>query len=123
MQIKIDDLAKTVMAELKDYSREMAGALKAESKEIAKACVQELKTTSPYDNGDYSKGWTSTTSYESDREICITVHNKDHYQHTHLLEDGHANVDGGRTPSKPHIGPAADNAAAKLEKAAEVIAG
>ena len=118
MQIKIDDLAKTVMAELKDYSREMAGALKAESKEIAKACVQELKTTSPYDNGDYSKGWTTTTTYESDREICVTVHNKDHYQHTHLLEDGHA-----RTPSKPHIGPAADNAAAKLEKAAEVIAG
>lgn len=123
MSIPIDGLAEAIAAELQDYQQEVVDDLKDSVHDAAKACLKEIKANSPADSGDYRKGWKLKTAYESGNDIRLQVYNKDHYQLTHLLEDGHANVDGGRTPGKPHIGPAADNAAVALEKNVKVKVG
>ena len=116
MAVKVDELADAVADALREYSEELMEDVKESVKSSAKACVAELKTTSPELTGSYKKGWRVKTAFESDSDIRLQVHNSTDYQLTHLLEDGHANVDGGRTPGKPHIGPAADKAAQLLEK-------
>lgn len=123
MSIPIDGLAEAIAAELQDYQQEVVDDLKDSVHDAANACLKEIKANSPADSGDYRKGWKLKTAYESGNDIRLQVYNKDHYRLTHLLEDGHANVDGGRTPGKPHIGPAADNAAAALEKNVKVKVG
>lgn len=116
MAIKIDELADAVTDALREYSEELMENVKDSVNSSAKACVAELKTTSPEDTGRYKKGWRVKTAFEDNDDIRLQVHNATDYQLTHLLEDGHANVNGGRTPGKPHIGPAADKAAQLLEK-------
>lgn len=123
MAIPIDELAQAVIAELHAYQQEVIDDLKDSVNDAGKACLNEIKANSPADSGDYRKGWKLKTAYESETDIRLQVYNKDHYQLTHLLEDGHANVDGGRTPGRPHIGPAADRAAVRLEKNVKVKVG
>lgn len=123
MSIKIDELATAIAEELHEYSREVTEDLKKSVQETSKACVAELKTTSPEDTGSYKKGWRAKTAYESDTDIRVQVHNKTDYQLTHLLEDGHAKVGGGRVGGQPHIAPAAENAAQLLEENVKVRVG
>lgn len=122
-QVSVDQLAQAVTEALTEYRDEVTEDLKASVKAVAKLTVKELKKTSPRDTGDYAKGWVSTKAYESREDIRIQVHNKKHYQLTHLLEDGHAKRGGGHVDGKPHIGPAADNASRRLEKEVKVKVG
>lgn len=116
MAVKIDGLADAVADALREYREETTEEIKASVRSSAKACVAELQANSPEDTGAYKKGWRVKTAYEDDTDIRLQVHNATNYQLTHLLEDGHANVSGGRTPAHPHIASAADNASQILEK-------
>lgn len=118
--IKIGDLAKVVTAELKDYRQNVVDGLKADVRKTARECRQEVRDNSPVKSGEYKAGWATKTDFESTDDIRMTTYNKNKPQITHLLEDGHANVDGGRTEGIPHIGPAADNATQKLAERAKV---
>lgn len=123
MSVKIDGLAEAVVQELQAYSSEVAEEVKASVKETAKVCVKTLKQTSPKDTGAYAKDWKARKAYESANDIRMQVHNAKHYQLTHLLEDGHAKVSGGRVKGKPHIQPAADAASELLEKDVKIRVG
>lgn len=123
MAIPIDALADVLAQELEDYNRDVTDILKVSVKESAKACVSELKATSPELTGSYAQGWRARTAYDGPTDIRMQVHNKTDYQLTHLLEDGHANVDGGRTPAYPHIGTAAEKASEFLEKNVKIKVG
>lgn len=116
MAVKVNDLAAAVAESLREYSEETMEQVKKSVNSSARTCVAELQTTSPEYTGSYRKGWRVKRAYESSSDIRLQVHNKTDYQLTHLLEDGHANRDGSRTPGHPHIGPAADNAAKLLKK-------
>lgn len=120
MTIRITGLADAVTNALREYRQEVVDDLKACVKATAKECLKEVQVNSPADTGEYREGWQARKAYESDSDIRMEIHNPKHYQLTHLLEDGHANVDGGRTPGYPHIGPAADHAAERLENDAKV---
>lgn len=73
--------------------------------EIAKQAIAELKQKSPRGRRrKYYKGWTKKTSRKSSRYI-VKIHNKTDYKLTHLLEYGHATVNGKRTRAFPHIKP------------------
>lgn len=116
MAIKIDSLANAIAGALEEYSQDVTDAVKASVRDAAKACVAELKTASPSLTGSYANGWRAKVAYEDLTDIRMQVHNATDYQITHLLEDGHAKVNGGRVPAYPHIGAAADNASELLEK-------
>lgn len=120
MSIKVDDLVEAVRGELEEYANEVTGDVKQAVKEVAKATVKEVKAKSPVKSGKYKKSWGQTTTYEAAESIQVTIHNKKRYMLTHLLENGHALRNGGRTKAYPHIKPAEDFAARELEKAVVV---
>ena len=103
MGIKISELANEIEKCLDEYSIEVTKALEDTKIDLAKTAVTELKATSPRSNtkrsGTYAKGWKRTK-----RGKVYIVHNKE-YQLTHLLEKGHAKVNGGRVPAQKHIEP------------------
>ena len=122
MDISIDDLADTLAEELAGYSQEVTDDLKREVKQVAKEMVAELKSTSPRgDSGDYAAGWASTTESESRHMIQVRVYNRKKPTLTHLLENGHAKVNGGRVEGKPHIRPAEQAAEKRLENKVVVM--
>lgn len=96
---------------LEDYTKEVKEQTDKAFEQTAKEAVQKLRQTSPRGNGKnagaYAKSWT--VKRERDKRTglyTVTVHNKDHYQLTHLLEEGHDLPQGGRwEPSKQHIEP------------------
>ena len=63
-----------------------------------------LRAVSPHKSGDYSRGWTMG-HFQAGADVGYRVKNEDNYQLTHLLEKGHAKVNGGRVSAKVHIRP------------------
>lgn len=112
--VDIDDLADAIAEELRAYSDEVAEQLKADIKQVAKECVKDIKKNAPKDTGTYKKGWKVKVAYENEDDIRVVIHNRKHYQLTHLLEHGHAKVGGGRVEGKTHIRPAEQRAEEKL---------
>lgn len=74
---------------------------------IAREIVEELKTKAPKETGQYASGWTYRREERSDgfggKMVVYIVHNKDRYQLTHLLNNGHATVSGGWVNGDQHI--------------------
>ena len=120
MSIKIDDFLETVSCELEEYAGEVAAGLKKSIKTVAKETVREVKKNSPTDTGEYKKSWGQTTVRETSGSLVISVHNRKHYRLTHLLENGHALVGGGRTRAQPHIAPAEKFAERELWRKIEI---
>lgn len=121
-KVKVDGLAKAIAAELAAYDQEVTDGLKKEVRQVAKEMVTQLKQTSPRDSGEYASGWKAKVEHESAQDIRERVYNAKKTSLTHILENGHAKVNGGRVEGTPHIGPAEQQAADKLENKAKVVA-
>lgn len=113
MKTTINNLDKAFMDVLNEYKSACDVNADEAVKYTAKEAVQELRKANPPGSGKYgswkayNKGWTVT---QTKKDKSATVHNKDHYQLTHLLEKGHALVQGGRSKAFPHIAPVAEQA-------------
>ena len=118
--IPIDKLSPVIETELGKYSQEVADQIKQDVKDVAKECVAEIKQKSPKRTGKYRRGWRAEVAYESNEDIRVIVRNKTAWQLTHLLEFGHAKVNGGRVEGRPHIGPAEQRAKKSLLQKAKV---
>lgn len=118
--MKIDGMADAIVRELSAWSKEIVGALKEEVQAVGEDTAKELRQTSPKRRGAYARDWASKVTYDDWQDIRVTVYNKRHYQLTHLLENGHAKVNGGRVNGIPHISVAEENAARDLEKKVKV---
>lgn len=119
VKISVDELASTIMKELNDYSDEIAEKIKKSAKKVARDCASELKSTSPEQTGEYASGWKTKVAFENRGNIRIIVHNAKKPRLTHLLEKGHAKVNGGRVAAIPHIKPAEEKAKAEFVKKVE----
>lgn len=121
--VSIDDLATAVAKELSEYSQDVNDKLKDEVKQVAKECRDEIAQNSPVRTGKYKKGWKTDVEYEGKDDIRVIVHNKK-YQITHFLEYGHRGKGGilkGSAEGSPHIRPAEQHAAEKLQRKVKVI--
>ena len=116
--IKAENLAEAVMDGLKDYARLATDDLKAAVKEAGQSARKELRTAAPKKTGAYRKSWTYKVTGETANTINVTVHSKDRYRLTHLLENGHAKRGGGRTKAYPHIQKGEDLAIKELKQKA-----
>lgn len=103
---------------LSDFVNEEQETIEKCFKKVARDTVKELKQTSPQDKGDYARSWAVKNVKGAGRSIELVVHNKEHYQLTHLLENGHVirNQFGsyGRVSAKPHIKKAEEKANKEL---------
>lgn len=70
---------------------------------VTKETIDDLKSSSPRKSGKYAGGWGKKEGQTSTRSKSSVVWNEKHYRLTHLLEFGHAKVNGGRVAAKPHI--------------------
>ena len=95
---------------LEQYGRKADEAVEKSAKRAGRDTAKDLKNTSPKKTGAYASSWTTKVTRSSGRLIGVTVYNKEHYQLTHLLENGHVikNKKGeyGRTRPIKHIEPA-----------------
>ena len=104
--ISIDQLAAEIAKGLSEYSQDVVEKVNLSSAKVGKAAVKQLKETSPKDKGKYAKSWRVKTDPQVGQPNTLTIHNKDHYYLTHLLEHGHVKKGGGRVDGIPHIRPA-----------------
>ena len=90
---------------LDEFEDKVNDVLKKSANDVANESVDKLHNTSPRKSGDYALGWTVKKLSSNN----VIVHNTDHYQLTHLLENGHVirNKKGtyGRAPAHKHIKP------------------
>ena len=117
-KVTIDNLAETIMKDIEAYSDEQVKGSLDRSAEIAgKDGVRALKSASKSTfggTGKYAEGWTMTK--EVDRlHVSVTLHNSMPGL-PHLLEYGHANRGGGRTPGRTHIKPVEEQIIRAFEK-------
>lgn len=103
--VPIDALASTINDLLKDYQegvdKNLGEIVKAVTKKGATTIKQQARSTFG-GSGKYAAGWTS--KFESGRVSKQgTIYNGSLPGLPHLLEHGHANRGGGRTPGRVHI--------------------
>ena len=99
MTVNINQLASEINKSLAEYANGVGEEVEATAQKVAKDGAKRLKATGPKDTGDYRKGWRAKKVGNT-----WTTYNK-HYQLTHLLEKGHAKVNGGRVDAIVHIEP------------------
>lgn len=99
------DIGKEIAKALSTYTQEVTEGLEEIKVEEAKETVKEIRSGVDQQGviltGDYRKGWARKKV-----GTAQVVHNRTDYQLTHLLEKGHAKVNGGRVKAYPHIEPA-----------------
>jgi hypothetical protein len=90
--------------------------MKKEIQETGKSVKQQISQTAPKKSGRYAKSWAVKKTKETSNSLEVTVHSKNRYMLTHLLENGHAKRGGGRVRAIPHIAPAEEMGIRELEE-------
>lgn len=106
-KIKADKLVKAMIDALETYSDEVIEATKKSVDEVASETVPIIKNHAPVGKGrrkgKYKRSIKQRTLYESLTEKRKVIYaSGGEYRLTHLLEKGHAKVNGGRTRAFPH---------------------
>ena len=117
--IDIDDLADEIMEGLMEYADLATDTVKKAVKKAGNTVKKEIQATAPSDTRKYKKSFKVTKRKETSNALEVTVHSKDRYQLTHLLEKGHAKRGGGRVSAIPHIAPAEEKGIRKLTEEIE----
>lgn len=105
-KLPADRLSAEIKKVLSEYGDGVASNISEVVKKVArsgaKALRAESKSKFPNGSGAYAKGWKSSLDTKK-RTAQGTIYNADLPGLPHLLEYGHANRGGGRTPGRVHI--------------------
>lgn len=105
-KITVDQLGQAISEILDEYAGDVQRNLPEITQAVGKKGVTALKnSTKEHVNGNkYWKGWRSY--FERKRNgATVTIYNAKLPGLAHLLEHGHAKVNGGRTAPRVHIAP------------------
>lgn len=118
VKVKPEQLDEAIRGQLETYSAEITKNINENLKEVADTTAETLKKGGAYKErtGKYTPDWSVTArkAVSTTQGEQYSVHNRKHYQLTHLLEKGHVTRNGKRTRAFEHILPA--------EQAAEELA-
>jgi hypothetical protein len=111
--ISIDQLSNEITNAVREYTEAVEKAVEKKVDAVANQVLKETKALAPKRTGEYANTFVKTKEggYGEHRRI---IWNKKHYRRVHLLEFGHAKVNGGRVPAYPHLRPAYEKHAANL---------
>ena len=118
--VPADKLSETIAAELKNYADGVTQSLVEATKNVTKAGVAALRSTSRKEfggTGKYARGWTSSIE-TGKRSAQGVIYNKAPGL-PHLLEHGHAKRGGGRVSGRPHIAPVEETIAQEFTSEVE----
>ena len=103
-KVSVDQMLGAITKYLDEFQDATIENVKAACQETSETILPELRADSPHRTGRYSKGWRATME-QSKLWARVVLHNTQ-YRLVHLLEFGHAKVNGGRTRAFPHVDPA-----------------
>lgn len=104
--ITADKLAGAIKEELTIYHEEVNEKLRSVTRESMADLVHKTRATAPVDQGDFKKAIAGDFRglARGLRSVSATWYVKaPHYRRTHLLVNGHATVNGGRTKPNPFL--------------------
>lgn len=114
----IEKLDTQIEKILKEYEGDVSENLVKITKDICKKGAAAVKANARATfggTGSYANGWTSevqTTRYSA----TGVIYNKSMPGLAHLLENGHAKVNGGRVEGRPHIAPVEEKLVKEYEE-------
>lgn len=118
-RISVGNMADAISEALEEYASLATEDMKKAVKRAGRKVRKEIKESAPRDDGNYADSWRMKTVKENANMLSLTVHSKDRYWLTHLLEFGHAKHGGGRVQGQEHIGPAEELAIRQLTEEIE----
>lgn len=107
-KVTIDNLGATIQKILDDYAEDAEKTLEDAAKDAAKAGAKALQSSSKSQfggSGKYAKGWTAKKEDVARHASLWVIWNQNAPGLPHLLENGHALRNGGRTAPRAHIAP------------------
>lgn len=120
--INIDGLADLISEYMDNYSQDVTDGVKKAVDTVAVEVNQEIKNhiTFKQPTGKYVKAFRIKTVFEDRYNKRNTWHVANpHYRLTHLLENGHALRQGGRSEAYPHIKYGEELAQKRMEELAK----
>ena len=121
-KISSQDIEKAIIDILQDYVGQVRADTNIASVKVAERAVQIVRAKAPRrkgrKSGAYARSWSVDKSTSASGYVTATVYSKaPHYRLTHLLENGHAKVNGGWVKGREHIRPAEQQAIKEFEAA------
>lgn len=114
MTIDASGLSGAVREALNEYGQEVREITRDTVRSVARTCRKEIQADSPRKSKKYAKGWRIEETVGRLGDVSEKIYNAKKPGLVHLLEHGHAKVDGGRVEGTPHVGPAEQRAQENL---------
>lgn len=115
--ITVLDFESTINSILAEYKDVINADVATATKQVAREAVRNVQAKAPARTGAYKSSISSRVEEKGGNYAKSVVYAKDpHYRLTHLLEFGHAKVNGGRTKAFPHWAEAEQTAINDFEK-------
>ena len=115
--ITVLDFESTINSILAEYKDVINADVATATKQVAREAVRNVQAKAPTRTGAYKSSIRSRVEEKGGNYAKSVVYAEDpHYRLTHLLEHGHAKVNGGRTRAFPHWAEAEQTAINDFEK-------